>query len=60
MTIEKYFHIIHNLLERHWAVLEKKVLYEIISNERGIIDGRIALLDGSFSSQTHRSKSHPA
>ncbi len=48
MTLEKYFHIIHNLLQHHWAVLEKQIDYATLSKERGEIDGRIDLLDGSY------------
>lgn len=31
MTLEKYFHIVHNLLERHWAVADKQVAYKTYS-----------------------------
>jgi hypothetical protein len=48
MTIEKYFHSIHNLLEHHWAVSEKQITQESFTKNSGEIRGRVILLDDSF------------
>jgi hypothetical protein len=48
VTFEKYSHIIHNLLEHHWAITETQVDYELFSNEKAKIEGRLSLYDGSF------------
>jgi len=48
VTFEKYSHIIHNLLEHHWAITEPQVDYELFSKEKAKIEGRVALYDGSF------------
>ncbi len=48
MTLKEYFHIIENLLEHHWAILENQIDYIRFSEWRGKIDGRIVLLGESY------------
>jgi len=48
MTLEKYFQVVHKLLETHWAVDDHNVSYSVFSSTDGLINGRIFLLDGSY------------
>ena len=48
MALEKYFHVVHKLLETHWAVDDHNVSYSAFSRADGIINGRVFLLDGSY------------
>ncbi|RIK69712.1 hypothetical protein DCC62_23570 [candidate division KSB1 bacterium] len=48
MTFEKYCGIVSRLLERHWGVIDKDVIYKSYSREIGRIAGCITLVDGSY------------
>ncbi len=48
MTLEKYFHIIHNLLERHWLISRNEIVFKRYSEHSGKVEGKIILLDGSY------------
>lgn len=48
MTFEKYWHIIDNLLQRHWAIANTQIFPKIYTPEHGKIAGKIILLDGSY------------
>lgn len=48
MTLEKYFHIVHSLVEHHWAIVEKEIVYKTYYKGGGEINGKITLLGGSY------------
>lgn len=48
MKLEKYVHIVDNLLRRHWAINETRLSLEKYSSEHGLIDGRVNFIDGSY------------
>jgi len=48
MTFEKYSHIVDNLLDRHWAVIDVHIDIKRLTQNFGRIDGKIILLDGSY------------
>jgi len=47
MTFEKYSHIVDNLLDRHWGIVDVHIDVKKFTSNFGRIDGKIILLDGS-------------
>ena len=47
MTIERYFHIVFNILNRYWAVVYHETVWEIFSAKEGHIRSRVTFLDAS-------------
>ena len=48
MTLERYFQILLNILERHWSIVDHETVFEILAHEEGHITSRVHFLDESY------------
>ena len=48
MTLDQYFQIVSNILDRHWAIVHHDTSFELLGPEEGHILSTVTFLDSSY------------